>query len=82
MIFTAYCDESGTHDGSKVTVMGAVLANARRWRQIELEFCRLKRIHNFRVFHTKKFRRRSGDFKGWTDWAGDAADDHTGFGER
>jgi hypothetical protein len=30
VILTAYLDESGTHDGSPVTVMGGMLANAQQ----------------------------------------------------
>jgi hypothetical protein len=64
---TAYFDESGTHDESAVTVMGGVIATARQWERFDKGFSRAKRRHGFRVFHTKKFKRRSGDFKGWTN---------------
>lgn len=66
VILTAYFDESGTHAGSPVTVVGAVMANALQWRRFEQEFRRLKRSHGFEIFHTKKFRKGTGDFKGWS----------------
>jgi hypothetical protein len=66
LTLTAYLDESGTHGHSAVTVMGGMLANARQWERFEAEFSRLKKKHKFRIFHTKKFKRRAGDFKGWT----------------
>ena len=66
MIFTAYFDESGTHAGSPVTVMAGVMTNARKWERFEAEFRAAKRRHGFNVFHTKKFKSRSGDFKGWS----------------
>jgi hypothetical protein len=34
-IYTAYLDESGTHDGSPITVMGGVLARAEKMLAVE-----------------------------------------------
>ena len=65
VILTAYLDESGTHGDSPVTVMAGVMANATQWARFEAKFAALKAKHGFRVFHTKKFKRRKGDFKGW-----------------
>jgi hypothetical protein len=67
VILTAYLDESGTHGESPHTVMGGMLANTRQWERFEFNFRRVKKRHGFRIFHTKKFKRRTGDFKGWTD---------------
>lgn len=67
VILTAYLDESGTHDGSSVTVMAGMLANARQWEAFEKDFRRIKARHHFKIFHTKKFKKKDGDFKGWTD---------------
>jgi len=67
VILTAYLDESGTHDGSPVTIMGGVLANARQWEAFEREFSRIKSKHGFKIFHTKKFKKRNGDFSGWSN---------------
>ncbi len=67
LVLTAYLDESGTHDGSPVTVMGGMLANARQWERFESEFARLKRKHRFEIWHTKKFKASRGDFTGWSD---------------
>ncbi|MGB6756158.1 MAG: DUF3800 domain-containing protein [Xanthobacteraceae bacterium] len=66
MILTAYLDESGTHGESPHIIMGGMLANARQWERFEQNFRRLKKKHGFEIFHTKKFKRRTGDFKGWT----------------
>lgn len=65
-VYTAYLDESGTHDGSLVTVMGGLLAKADQWERFEKGFAKAQRQHGFRVWHTKKFKNRTGDFKGWT----------------
>jgi hypothetical protein len=66
-IFTGYLDESGTHDGSAATVMGGLLARADQWTQFEKNFAKAQRDHKFRVWHTKKFKNKRGDFKGWSD---------------
>jgi hypothetical protein len=65
LTLTAYFDESGTHDGSTATVMAGVMANAYQWERFESAFSGLKQKYGFRVFHTKKFKKRTGDFKGW-----------------
>jgi Protein of unknown function (DUF3800) len=62
---TAYLDESGTHDASPVTVMAGIMATALQWRHFESEFARLKAKYGFKVFHTKKFKKSTGDFRGW-----------------
>jgi hypothetical protein len=65
--YTAYLDESGTHDGSDVTVMGGVLGRVDQWKLFQAGYEKAKKKHGFRVFHTKKFKKKSGDFKGWDD---------------
>lgn len=66
LILTAYFDESGTHDGSPITVMGGVMANVDQWKRFDRKFKKVKAKHRFNIFHTKKFKRRAGDFKNWT----------------
>lgn len=65
-VYTAYLDESGTHGGSPTTVIGGLLARAEQWERSENGFARLQNKHGFRVWHSKKFRQRKGDFKDWT----------------
>lgn len=65
MIYTAYLDESGTHGGSPVTVMGGVMASAQQWADFAKQFNRVKKRYGFEVFHTKKFKALRGDFTGW-----------------
>ena len=69
-IYTGYLDESGTHGGSPVTVMGGLLARAQQWKKFEAGFAKAQKEYGFNVFHTKKFKRRDGDFKGWTSEQG------------
>jgi hypothetical protein len=66
-VYTAYVDESGTHDGSPVTVMGCVLARTEQWRVFERKFASLQVKYGFKVWHTKKFKKKKGDFRGWSD---------------
>jgi hypothetical protein len=66
-VFTGYLDESGTHAGSPATVMGGFLARADQWEKFEKAFAKAQKEHGFRVWHSKKFKRRDGDFKGWSD---------------
>jgi hypothetical protein len=65
VILTAYFDESGTHGGSPVTIMGGVMATANKLARFEVGFDKMRKRYGFQVFHTKKFFARSGDFKGW-----------------
>jgi Protein of unknown function (DUF3800) len=66
-VYTAYLDESGTHGGSPITVMGGVLARAQQWRDFEKKFAAVQSRYGFKVWHTKKFKKKAGDFQGWTD---------------
>jgi hypothetical protein len=66
-VFTGYLDESGTHGGSPATVMGGLLARAEQWKRFEDGFAKAQKRHGFRVWHSKQFRQRKGDFKGWTN---------------
>jgi hypothetical protein len=65
-VYTGYLDESGTHYDSPITVMGGLVARADQWKRFEDGFAGLQKKHGFRVWHSKKFRQRKGDFKGWT----------------
>ena len=67
LAYTAYLDESGTHDGSAITIMGGVLGRADQWKRFQAGYDKAKKKHGFRIFHTKKFKNKSGDFKGWSD---------------
>lgn len=65
LTLTTFLDESGTHDRSPVTVMAGIMGTAYQWEQFEAGFDRLRDHYGFRVFHTKKFKKRTGDFRGW-----------------
>jgi hypothetical protein len=62
----AYFDESGTHDGSVVTVMAAAMGNVAQWHRFQTELDRLKKGFGFNVFHANEFKHRQGEFAGWS----------------
>jgi Protein of unknown function (DUF3800) len=66
-VYTAYLDESGTHDGSPITAMGGLLARTDQWKEFERKFAAVQKKFGFEVWHTKKFKNKAGDFQGWTD---------------
>lgn len=66
MVLTSYFDESGTHGDSVVTTMGGVLGTTRQFELFERKFKALQRRFGFKVFHTKKFKHGTGEFKGWS----------------
>ena len=66
LIYTGYLDESGTHQGSPVTVMGGLMGSARQWSAFAKTFTQIKKSYGFEIFHTKKFKARSGEFSGWS----------------
>jgi hypothetical protein len=47
--------------------MGGLLGRAEQWKQFEMQFSQLQAEYGFRAWHTKKFKRKVGEFKGWTD---------------
>jgi hypothetical protein len=67
LVLTGYIDESGTHGGSVITIMAGALANARQWRVFEAGFAQAQRDFGFRVFHTRRFKNRAGEFEGWSN---------------
>jgi hypothetical protein len=64
MIITSYMDESGTHGGSPATAMAAIMGNVAQWSRFQMEMDKLKKRYGFKVFHTKKFKAKAGDFRG------------------
>jgi hypothetical protein len=46
--------------------MGGIIATARQWADFEAKFTAAKMQYGFNIFHTKKFKSRSGDFVGWS----------------
>src|ERR1700722_10065825 len=47
--------------------MGAFLGHALQWQRFEKRLAKLQKRHGFRIFHAKEFKRKNGDFTGWSD---------------
>jgi hypothetical protein len=67
VIYTAYFDEANTHGLSPTVIMAAFLGNARQWELFGRRLRALQRRDGFRIFHATEFRRRSGEFSGWSE---------------
>src|SRR5271165_2890920 len=52
--FTAYLDESGTHEGSSATVVAGYASSVRRWREFEADWPSLLTRHGLSALHTKE----------------------------
>lgn len=63
-VFTAYLDESGTHGDSPFTVMGGILARAEQWKAFNIGFDAIRIRYGFKVFHTKKFKKKQATSSG------------------
>jgi hypothetical protein len=47
--------------------MAGVMANARQWEKFEWAFQTVKKEFGFKVFHTKEFKKKRGDLRGWSN---------------
>jgi hypothetical protein len=66
MVITAYFDESGTHGGSDVAVMGGFVGDARQWYKFDKRVSKLFARYRVDVFHTIDVKRTDKDFAGWS----------------
>lgn len=67
MILTAYYDESGTHEGSLVTVLAGFVGDVNQLVDLEIEWAKVLRKHNLTHIRAKQLYHRQGQFKGWSD---------------
>jgi hypothetical protein len=65
-MFTAYIDESGTHDEADALVMAGAYATAAQWELFDRRWNSLCVTMGFSRFHMKKLRSSRGDFRGWS----------------
>jgi hypothetical protein len=59
--YTAYFDESGTHDGSAALVASGWVADDEQWRAFEPEWKGLIADFEISMFHTKDFTTAGAD---------------------
>jgi hypothetical protein len=67
VIFTSYFDESDTHGPAPTVVMAAFVGHAAQWRRFEKRLPKIQKRHRFRIFHSKRFKSRTGEFRNWSD---------------
>jgi hypothetical protein len=67
MILTAHYDESGTHEGSPVTVLAGFVGTTNDWVDFEIEWAKVLRKHGLTHVRAKQFFHRQGQFRRWTD---------------
>jgi Protein of unknown function (DUF3800) len=65
MIWTAYLDESGTHDDSPIMLMGGFLANEDQWKSFDKEWQSLLNSFGIPFSHAVDLKHRKKQFKGW-----------------
>lgn len=66
LFISGHFDESGTHSGSAYTVMGGYVATEAQWAVFDWAWRNLLSTYGLTRFHSKEFRGRAGEFKGWT----------------
>jgi hypothetical protein len=73
MIWTAYIDESGTHDNSPISLMGGYLGKEDQWKAFEVAWKALLNGEGVTVCHADWPMHSAKEFKGWS------RDRRTGF---
>jgi uncharacterized protein DUF3800 len=71
MIWTAYLDESGTHN-SPIMLMGGYLANAEQWDAFNSAWEALLKSEGIQSVHGKDLEHSAKQFKGWSRQRRDA----------
>ncbi len=67
VILTAYLDESGTHQGSPIMVMGGWVATADCWNEIDLAWNSILARDGLSHIHATKLVNGNGEFRGWSE---------------
>jgi hypothetical protein len=66
MIFILKLDESNTDGPAPDLVMAGFLGSTLDWKMLLRRLHRLQRDYGFTTFHATDFKRRKGDFRGWS----------------
>jgi Protein of unknown function (DUF3800) len=67
LLFNAYYDESGTHNGSPITVLGGFLGEAIHWAEFEREWRKVLVKHNLRYVRAKQLFHKQGPYRKWSN---------------
>jgi hypothetical protein len=65
VIFTAYLDESGTHDGSQAVSVAGYVSTPEAWTRFEADWRAALDDFGIDMFHMSDFENRAGDFQRW-----------------
>ena len=65
----AYLDESGTHQGAPVVVVGCYVSTVEQWSRFDAEWAAHLERHSLPFFHMTDFVARQGAYRGWTESA-------------
>jgi hypothetical protein len=65
VVFAAYYDESGTHDGSPITVLGGLVGSVDQWAGLEREWRKILKKYDLRFVRAKQLFHRQGPYKKW-----------------
>lgn len=64
-MFTAYYDESGTHQGSPITVLAGFIGRSLEWADFDREWRKVLVKHDLRFVRAKQLFHRQGPYRGW-----------------
>lgn len=67
MLFTAYYDESGVHQGSPCTVLAGLVGNVEAWARFEWAWAQVLRKNQITHLRAKHLYHRQGQHKGWSE---------------
>jgi hypothetical protein len=66
MIWTAYFDESGTHDESPIMLMGGFVAPAENWKCFNVGYWQLLDFNGVAYLHGTELHHGKGQYRGWS----------------
>jgi hypothetical protein len=66
-MFSAYYDESGTHVGSPITVLGGFVGSMDDWAKFDCEWRKILTKYDLRYIRAKQLFHRQGPYRGWTE---------------
>jgi hypothetical protein len=66
-VFTAYYDESGTHGGSPITVLGGFIGMVEEWAEFNREWRKILAKNNLPYIHAKELFHRQGPYRNWSE---------------
>lgn len=68
VMFTAYFDDSGTHEGSKVTVVAGYISTVEQWKKLESEWRDVLNDAGIEFFRMSKYESKHGPYEGWDEF--------------